>query len=154
MDDILKNKLSELYDFYCIALAEHGTVDPLYFIIKDKKITPIVIQKGIELTFKNYTVEALKIAYENKADAIALITEQDTVIGKAESEDIKALMEGKIRPSDHPLNHPYLVLTYINSKGKKSALYGKIETDIKGTKFIREQDWLSESLCDIAPWKK
>jgi hypothetical protein len=153
MNDEMKNKINELYDVYCMMLAEYGTVDPMYFIVKDGNITPIVIESGVDISFLDYSAQTLKIAEENNASALLLISEQDVVIGKVDSEDIKALTEGKIRPSEHPLKKDYLVLTYIEEGGTRHALYGKIEKDIVGTKFIRSQQWMKEARYTKAPWK-
>jgi len=153
MDDKLKGKLNELYDIHCMMLTERGIVEPMYFVVKDTMFTPILIGEGDEMSFANYTVESLKIAYNSEADGMILVSEQDVVVGKPGDKDIQALLDGKIRPSDHPSKKPYLILTYINTEGKRSALYGKIEYDIKGTKFIRTQKWSEEAVSKEAPWK-
>ena len=153
MDDTIKKKLNELYDFHCFMLTERGTVYPMYFVVKDKMITPILISEGTEMSFSNYTVETMKIASDIKADAMVLISEQDVVSGKASDKDIQSLLDGSIRPSEHPDKEEYLILTFMDKSGNKSALYGKIELDARGTKFIREQQWTQEQEMKKVPWE-
>ena len=151
MDDETKEKLTKLYDYHCILLSKHGEVAPIYFIIKGNFITPMLVPSGNPVQFDIYSSWVIDQANKINADALVLISEHCVVTGNKNDEDIEALIKGKMRPSDHPDNKQYLVLTYMEvGSSSKESLLGKIENDPLGVKFIRSQEWALDASSQMA----
>lgn len=146
MDKGLKNALSKLFDSYTLALARLGSIDPTYFLVKDKDIALI---ENSGLNFLLYSKAVIYQAQKNNVDALVLISENDALVGKKEDESISAVMKGSLKINDHPDAQPYLILVYLSNNGEKEALFGKIEKDFRGTKFIKDQEWASEIKSQI-----
>lgn len=155
MDDKIKEKLTELYDYHCILLSKHGEVTPIYFLIKDSIITPMIVSANNSVQFDVYSSWVISQANKIDADALVLISEHFVVTGNKNDEDMKALIKGKIKTSDHPENKQYLILTYMEAGGGlKESLLGKIESDPLGVKFIRDQEWALDDSSQMAvSWK-
>lgn len=141
MDKNLKNALSKLFDSYSLVLASKGSIDPTFFLVKDKNIA-IIENSGLD--FLVYSKVVIDRAQKNDVDALVLISENNALVGKKEDESISAIMKGALRVHDHPDIQPYLILIYLSTSGEKEALFGKIEKDFRGTKFIKAQEWASE----------
>jgi hypothetical protein len=141
MDEKLRVALSKLFDDYCFILTEKGNIVPTFFLIKDKDIIKVAnmnIRKEIYADFVMYQ------ATQQQAEAIVLITENGVVSGSRDDEDIKAIASGKLKIKDHPDYEPHLLLIYISKDGERQGLFGKIEKDPSGVKFIKNHEWASD----------
>ncbi len=145
-------KLTEdLFNTVSIVLAEKGKISPMYFIVKDDMLNPIVGVPGITMQhFANLTVS---LAHDVDADAVIFICEQCMVKIKKDSEDIKDYLDGNKRPSKHPDAESYLTLTYMTKYGVASSLIAKIHTSTNGVNYIRETEWIDNTSTNmITPW--
>jgi len=155
MDDKTKDLMEKIFINHCMMLTEVGGVIPIFFIIiNNNQITPIILSEKMQMNFEQYTTFSIKAADEMDASAIILISEQFMVKGDQSDEDMKALVSGKIKPRDHPNKEEYLSLTYMESHGKAESLYGKIEKDPTGVRFVREQSWADGvQTTQLMPWR-
>lgn len=155
MDKKTKKLMEDLYTHHCIMLSELSHIVPIFFIIFDKNLTPMFLNAETKLNFDQYTSVVINAADNMNADYIVLISEQYMVTGNKHSKDIKALMDGTIKPSEHPNKEEHLVLVCMKADGETHSLIGKIETDLGGTRFIREQSWVDNiETTLIVPWRK
>ncbi len=144
MDKKLKNALSDIFNKYSFELTENGKIDPTYFLIKDNFILPL--RNVHHIDFNLYANFVINQATQRNADALALILENSVITGYKEDKDIQAIINGSLSVSDHPDSASYLILIYMTSKGAQEALFGKIEKDIRGIKFVSNSEWV----CDFA----
>lgn len=143
MDKKLRIVLSKLFDDYCFILTEKGNIMPTYFLVKDKEIIKVV-NKGVDQKF--YMSFVLHQATQKDAEALVLISENNVVTGDRRDDDIKAITKGNLKISEHPNNEEYLILMYVSKDGEREGLFGKIEKDPTGVKFIRNHEWASDSV--------
>jgi hypothetical protein len=150
MDPKHKELAEQIYNSATFSLAETGNDSPLFIIIKDNQVTPILIPPGFEVDISGYAMLSLHYAQEAQADALIIISSMWVVL-----ENVEALETG-IRPSEHPDREHYFNLIYFSADGKEiESIAGKVETDISGTKFVREHDWLDsvQAFDWLQPWK-
>ena len=142
MNKNLKLKLSDLFNNYCFLLTEKGKIYPTYFLIKNKDIIMMDSRTGVD--FNIYANFVANQAQKQNVDAIVLLAENNAIVGKQEDKDIQAIIDGRLKPGDHPDSEKYLILVYMSSTGEKEALFGKIEKDPRGIKFIRDHEWVTD----------
>ncbi len=151
MDQKEKEMSEEIFNTLSIVLAEQGEVAPLYFIVKDKVMDPIVGHPGV--THQHLASITVNMAHETNADAVVLVCEQWMVKLKKDTKDAQDYIDGTKRPSQSPDAEPYLTLTYMTKNGEASSLIGKVHTSPNGVRFIRETEWISETTTNmIVPW--
>ena len=141
MDDKTKDLMEKIFVNHCIMLTEAGAIIPIFFIIVNKQIIPIILSEEMQMDFTQYSTVVVKAADEMDASAMILISEQYMIIGNKSDIDIKALLSGEIKLSEHPDKQEYLALIYMEADGKTESLYGKIEKDPGGIRYVREQQW-------------
>jgi len=141
MDENLKNMLSTLFSNYCFILTEKGNIPPTYFLIKDKQLTMMLNNSGAE--FNLYADLVLHQAKNQNVDGLALIIENNALVSNKNDKSIEATINGTIKLDDHPDAKPYLILYYVSNIGEQKALFGKIEKDPCGVKFIRDCEWVT-----------
>jgi len=154
MDDETKDLMEKIFVNHCIMLSEVGSVIPIFFIIVNRQITPIILSEDMQMDFEKYATFSIKAADQMDASAMILVSEQYMVMGKDSDKDMKALLTGEIKPSEHPNKLEYLSLTYMEAHGKAESLYGKIEKDPTGLRFVREQTWADGvQTTQLMPWR-
>lgn len=141
MDEKLRITLSKLFDDYCFILTEKGKIIPTYFIIKNHDIIRV---KNIGLNENVYTSLVFTHADRQHADALVFLSEKKVVSADKDDRSMQALIDGQIGIEDHPDHKPYLILIYIGRNGDKEAIFGKIEKDPSGVKFIKNHEWAND----------
>ncbi len=141
MDKKLRVVLSKLFDGYCFSLTETGFITPTYFLVKDEEIIKI---KNRGMDQELYVNLVLHQATQQDVEALIFVTENNVVTGYKNEQDIQALMNGNIKINDHPNSESYLILMYISKDGNREGLFGKIEQDPSGLKFIKNHEWVTD----------
>jgi len=147
-----QTELSEkIFNSSSLVLAEHGGVAPVFFIVKDKGLNPIV---GVtDFTIQELANQAVNTAHEMNADAIILVCEQWMIKMDKNDERLKDYIDGNKRPSESSLAEEYLTLTHMTKVGEASSLIGKIHTSPNGVKYVRESSWINDTVTNmITPW--
>lgn len=143
-----------LFNSFVMKLAEMGTIDPIYIMILDGQVIPILISNGDGMSFDNYKILVSKKVIEIQPEALILIFENWQVSREKGDSDIDLLAKGLMKPSEQEDKELWLSLIYSHIDDHIESLIGKIETDIIGTKFVREQKWVDECVSNlILPWK-
>jgi len=154
MDKTTKQQLEELFTYHCFTITQTGESHTISFIIKNEAIVPVILADGIEMKLNQYISFALNAAHENDADAIVLLGEQFMVKGKKDDASIQKVLSGDILPSEHPDKEEYLVLSYMTAEGETHLLFGKVKTDIVGTRYVSNQQWIHNAATSVlVPWK-
>ena len=154
MDEKVKTELENLYTSYCITLTESGNLPPIFFLFKDNIMFPVLLGQNMEISFELYASLVINKAQEADCDAIAFISEQYVVQGKKNDECMQPLLNGTLRPSEHPDKKECLVLVYMDAYGKSSSLLGEIKQDLGGTRYIEKQSWTDNTTSNLLnPWK-
>ena len=154
MDEKIKEMLEHLYTSSCITLTEHGNLPPIFFLFKDNVMFPVLIGNNIEIPFERYASLVINKAQETDCDAVAFISEQYVVQGRKNDESMKPLINGTLKPSEHPDKKECLVLVYMDAYGEASSLLGEIKQDIIGTRYISNQSWADNATSNLLnPWK-
>jgi hypothetical protein len=151
MDQEEKEMSEEVFNGASMVLADQGRVTPVYLIVKDKLMNPVVGHPGI--TAQQLASSAVNIAHEINADAIVLVCEQWMVKMKKGTKEAQDYLDGTKRPSESPDAKSYLTLTYMEKTGEASSLIGKIHTSLNGVNFIRDSKWIDDTATNmITPW--
>ena len=146
-----KEMSEEVFNGASMVLAEEGRVSPMYFIVKERMMNPVVPYPGI--TVQQLANAAVNMAHEYNADAIVLICEQWMVEMKKGSKEAQDYLDGTKKPSESPDAESYLTLTYMDKTGDAESLIGKIRKSPNGVNFIRDSKWISETATNmITPW--
>jgi hypothetical protein len=145
-------KISEdLFNTTSIILAENGKISPIYFIVKDDMLNPIVGYPGI--TIQHLANLTVSLAHDTNADAVIFICEQWMVKIHKDSDEVKNYLDGTKRPSESPNAESYLTLTYMTKYGVANSLIAKIHTSTNGVKYVRETEWIDNTSTNmITPW--
>ncbi|MFW9871592.1 MAG: hypothetical protein ACFFG0_00655 [Candidatus Thorarchaeota archaeon] len=141
MDEKLKIALTELFDQLSIELSKNGSIPSTYFMIKEKTITKI---SNVGLEYNMYSNFVKKFAEKENVDGLILISERNVVSGGKNDNDMKSLINKRIKSKDHPNVKPYLVLMYMSADGENQALFGEIEQDPSGNKFTKNHEWAAD----------
>ena len=151
MDQEEKEMSEEVFNTVSLVLADKGRVTPMYLIVKDKMMNPVVGHPGV--TTQQLASSAVNVAHEINADAIVLVCEQWMVKMKKGTKEAQDYLDGTKRPSESPDAKSYLTLTYMDKNGKASSLIGKIHTSLNGVNFIRDSEWIDDTATNmITPW--
>lgn len=154
MNEIMKRAFEEMFTRHCFSISENGEARTLAFLIKNDNIWPVLLADNMEIQIGKYVTVALKSAQENDSDAIILIGEQYMVTGKRDSDDIKKLLSGEIKASEHPDKKEYLVLSYMTAEGHTDLLFGEIKTSSGGTRYVVDQKWVYKATTSLlVPWR-
>lgn len=154
MDERTKTDLELIFTNHCFMLSEHGEARTIFFIIKNNEIVPVFLKEDIVMTTNKYITFALNAAHEKDADAVVLLGEQYMVTGKRDDADIKKLLSGEIKASEHPDRKEYLVLSYMTAIGETDLLIGGIKTSVSGVRYVVDQDWIYKATTSLlVPWR-
>jgi hypothetical protein len=148
-------KMSEnLFTSACLQLTEAGSFSPMYFMIMNNELIPIIVSAEVDVSFTQYNDIAEQTIKHSQPDAVVLIAEQWLISRKKNDPELKNIMEGKIKPSDFDDKESYLTLMYVDSDNNKQSLIGKINSDLIGTHYVKDQTWIDSCLTTmIKPWK-
>lgn len=146
--------VEQVFSQLSFALTERGNIEPLYvMIMADDSTIPIVIQGG-EVTMEMYADAAVNAAHEMGASAMFFVCEQSMVSKKKDDPEIQALLDGKLRASQHPDAEDYLTLIYMTAEGDCESLIAKVHKDPMGTRYTNEKEWVDGSITNmLTPWK-
>ena len=150
MDENHKKIAEEVYQMATFILVESGRDAPLFVLIKDNESIPIIIPPGIEIDLPYYATISLKLAKEQDADAMMVVGGMWVVSDHIDNIDLQT------RPSESDKREHYLNLVYITKDGKTlESIAGKVETDIAGMMYVKEQDWMDtiQHFSLLQPWQ-
>ena len=153
MDEDERQMAKELFDTASMLIAENGErgIPPMYFIVKDKQMNPLVGAPGV--TYQELAGSAVNVAHEWDADAIMLVCEQHMLSMHKDSAEIKEYLDGIKKPSESPDSKPYLTLIYMSKFGDAESLIGEIVQALNGVRYVPESNWIAESATNmITPW--
>ena len=155
MDESQREMIEDLFSHISFALTEQGRISPLYImILPDGSQMPIIAQGG-DLTVEMYASAAHSAAHEMGAKGMIFICEQYMVSKTKDDKELQALLDGQIRPSQHPDAEEYLTLMYMTAIGECESLIAKIHKDPMGTKYTNEREWIENSTTALlTPWKE
>lgn len=141
----------ELFNTTSLVLSDKGEISPIFFIVKDKGLNPLVGAPG--MTMQELSTTAVNVAHEMDAEAIILICEQWMVQMRKDDENLKGYLDGSKRPSEHPSSEAYLTLIYMSKIGEAESLIGKVHLSPNGVRFTREIQWIDDAVTNIiTPW--
>lgn len=147
-----KEQIEEMYNIASITLAEHGSLGPMYFLLKDGSVVPIM--RNTE-DIRDVASIAVIAAQSIDADAIVLICEQWMLKMKKDDPNLQLYTDGILRPSDSDLKEAYLTLIHMTKDGEVDSLIGKINISPNGVKYVCETQWLETSVTNmITPWSE
>ena len=143
----------DLFNKVSMAMTELGKSVPIFvLILPDDSVFPVVIQGG-EYNVQEYAAIVNDVASQMGAAAMMLVAEQMMVSKTSDDADLQALLNGTMRPSEHPDSKPYLTLMYLDDQGTCESIIAEIDRDPIGTPFTREHKWISEAVTNIIqPW--
>ena len=150
-----KKIAEDLFNIASMQLAEHGHFYPTFFMVKDDKYIPVMMHPGSEeIDLATYASIVNSAAQDEDVDAVILISEQWTVIGKIGDEEMEAYKTGVKKPSEAEGREDYLNLVYISAKGDIKSISGKIQRSANGIMYIDGYDWMESAQTNvITPWK-
>ena len=150
-----KKIAEDLFNTASMQLAEHGHFYPTFFMVKDDKYIPVMMHPGSdEIDLATYASIVNSAAQDEDVDAVILISEQWTVIGKINDEEMKAYEEGIKKPSEAEGRSDFLNLVYISACGDVRSISGKIKKSPHGIMYIDGYDWMDSATTNvITPWK-
>ena len=156
MKDSHKELVETVFTELTFKLSEEGDIYPLYMMImKDGSLMPIVLKQGIEISMGDYANIAIDAAKELDADAMVFACEQ-SIVSKAKGDpEIGAMVQGKIKASEHSEAKDHLTLIYMTKDGECESLIGKIHKDPTEAKFVKDQKWIDGSITNVmSSWKE
>lgn len=149
-----KELAEELYNIASMTLAESGEFYPTFFLVKDDKFSPIILDpemKGVNP--QTYISIVNNQAHEIDADAAIFISRQWTPIGKVSDEDLEDFKSGRKTPTKEN-RKDFLNLVYMTPKGKANGLCGEIKVSPNGVMYVEEHEWAKEAFANIlTPWR-
>jgi hypothetical protein len=154
MEEKHREIVEDLFSKISFALAESGRVPPLFImVLQDDTVMPIILGQT-EIDMIEYASASMEAASDMDAKALILSCEQYMVSRNKGDADIDDLMNGIIKPSEHPDKAEYLTLIYMTSDGDYDSLISKIHTDPRGTRYTADFKWVDDSVSNIIqPWK-
>jgi len=158
IDRFHKRLAHGIFNSSCIDLNESGQLSPLFFLINDKKFSPILIRQDSKnhIDIEAYASMVINLADEQDAEAIIFVSEQWTVKRNLSDKEAEEFQQGKLLPSLDPNRQEVLTLLYLTSKGKLQILIGEIERTPDNTPFVRESSWEDArhiSIPFLQPWR-
>jgi len=154
MEDEIREMAEEIFNTTSMLLAEMAEdrgFPPMYFIVKDKKLNPLVGAPGI--TVGELSGTAVNVAHEWDAEAIILICEQYMMSLHKDDIEIQDYLNGTKKPSESKDAKPYLTLIYMSKTGEAESFVGEIIKSLNGIRYVPEPYWIEESATNmITPW--
>jgi len=151
MDDEQKKLAEKLFNSLSLLLAEHGKVVPLYFVVKDGQLTPLIVKS--EVSMQQFATITMNYANEIDAEAVILACEQLMLRLPKNDENIQRILDGEIKPSDEKTSEPYLTLTYTERDGNTKSILAKIITSANGVRYTTDFEWINDTVTNlISAW--
>jgi len=156
MDETHKKLAEEIYGFASMDLAERGSFPPMFFLIKDNKFMPVMLDPdGPEMDTATYASIVNSTADDHDCDAAIFVSEQWTIIGNPDDEEIQKYIDGEKLPSEAEGRKDFLNLVYITAKGDMKSLSGEIKLSGNGVSYVEESGWMDAALTNIlTPWRQ
>lgn len=153
MNEDLKQMAEDVFNATSFVLTEKGEIPPIYFIIKDGMMNPIVGSPG--MTYNKLAATAVNIAHEWGAEAIIMIYEQTGLKIYKDNPEYQDYLDGIKRPSEASNSEDYLTLIYMSKEGQAESLVAKIEKTMNGIRYIKEDPtWMDKTVTNmITPWQ-
>jgi hypothetical protein len=146
-----KSKMEEMFNIASLTLAEKGYISPMYFIVKDDQLSPLVGAPGIEM--EDLATAAVNFAHEFDADAIVLICEQVMVQFHKDDPRLQQYMDGTYEVKQSDERSEYLTLIHMMKDGEADSLIAKVITSLNGIRYVKESQWINETMTTmITPW--
>jgi len=142
MTEDLEKKLNNLFEAYSFLLSCKKNIKPTYFLTKGTYI--VQVENAEKLRSDIYFNYVKHYASKINADGIILISENNVVVSNESDVCIEGLTNGTLKVEDHPDKTSYLILAYVSNTGENKALFGKIEKDPTGRKYITNQEWATD----------
>ena len=138
-----KDLAESIFNSSCMTLNETGDLYPIFFLVRDKVTTPIILHPDSEkmISLETYASHAINIADEQDADALFFISEQWMVKRDMDDEDVKDFETGRKAPSLDPDRQEIVCLIFAEKNGKVKTLMGEIERLPDNTPFVRDSKW-------------
>ena len=155
MDEVHKGLAEEIYGVMSMNLAETGTIYPIFYLIKDNNCMPVIMDpEGPPIDTEAYASVVNSTAHDQDCDAAIFISEQWTVIGKPDDEEMQKYIDGTKRPSEAEGRKDFLNLVYITAEGNIKSLSGEIKTSGNGVHYVEESQWMNDAHTNIlTPWR-
>jgi hypothetical protein len=153
MDENYKKLLEQFYNTAQLILAKNGYVTPLYVLIKDNSVMPVIQENYTDIN--KYAEVVTQIASDQSSDAVILICEQYMVMGRKESKNMQDYISGQKKVSEHPNAKPYLTGCFMTAEGDHDSMIAEIHIEpSKGTRYIFEPEWIKDSQnIYLLPWR-
>jgi hypothetical protein len=148
IDEDHKYIAEDIFNTSCVALNDFGEAFPMFFLLKENRCMPIVIDPitSGSLTTEDYISKVTGLAHKHNVDAILFISEQWKIKRELSEEEIELYTSGKLLPSLDPNSQEVLSLIYFSADGKIESLVGEIQRDVNNAPFVRESKWCKEDL--------
>lgn len=156
MDETHKKLAEEIYGIASMGLAESGKCHPMFFLIKDNTYMPVLVDPdGPVIDTVTYASVVNNAADDQDCDAAIFISEQWTIIGEPDDEEIQKYINGEKLPSEAEGRKDFLNLVYITAKGDAKSLSGEIKLSGNGVSYVEESSWMNDVVVNIlTPWRQ
>lgn len=156
MDETHKRLAEEIYGFASMDLAERGSFPPMFFLIKDNKYMPVLLDPdGPEMDTETYASVVNSTADDNDCDAAVFVSEQWTITKPPDDEELQKYISGEKLPSEAEGRKDFLNLVYITAKGDIKSLSGEIKLSGNGVSYVEESNWMDDAFTNIlTPWRQ
>ena len=151
MDEKHRELVEDVFLKSSFRLTENGSVTPIYIIIMEDSLLPVMVHGMEKLNLDQYATIASSIALETNAKAMILICEQWIVKIPEGTPSLHTIV-----PSEQPDRIECLAVVYMDEAGECSILSGEIFTDPSGTKYTKNSEWMEKASVVsgiMEPWK-
>jgi hypothetical protein len=155
MNENHREIVEDLFSKVSMSMSESGKVIPVFaLILGDGSVVPVMITDGQEFSMSDYASMAITAAHNMDAEALMLICEQAMISKKKNDPEIQAILNGSIKPLEHPDKEDFLCIIYMTANGETESLIAKIHTDLVGTRYTVDSKWVDYAASNLlAPWK-
>jgi hypothetical protein len=156
MNEIHKKLAEEIYAIASMTLAESGSFYPIFFLIKDNLYMPVLLDhEGSPVETATYARIANIAADDQDSDAAIFVSEQWTITGNPDDEEIQKYISGEKIASKADGRKDFLNLVYITAKGDIKSLSGEIKHSANGVSYVEESNWMDNAFTNIlTPWRQ
>ena len=152
MYEMNKNNMEEMFNIAAMVLSERGELSPMYFVLKDNFLTPVVGTP--EMSQQDVAAAVVNLAHEIDADAAILICEQWMVKFRKDDPNLQEYINGDYRPSqDEMRREALLTLTHMTKDGEADSIISDIKMAPNGIRYTDGFKWIHETVTNmIMPW--
>ena len=144
-----KEKIETMFSYISMILTEQKYIEPVFILIINEEIRPIVIKSYEELSISEYIKTIYQTIKKETPDALLFICTRWMLITHKDEPITKLLNDDIVRVEDQEDKELYLTLQYMSPKGDNEALIAKIESDLVGTLYTKSQNWISNFFPNI-----